>query len=259
MNIQNLIASGNTEQALIELCKYTNDGALLLSRFNANKRQFNMGMLENDTYQRANTQINYAALELASKITPSVSVNITNVTINFSSEKTFESSIESMPLDTLVAEVTKEFKGKPAMEAWLPLKNDYESYELLGRAFAPGYLSELKRKLVELYKVYWSDAKTEKDAQVKTAVDAIYKSLTKAESEAELKQVMVDLDIFAYENKGYERGIIRATSEMAETLEGNKMKLYREYRQDSYKSELAKIKAELTEISNRILKSLEGK
>lgn len=68
--IQQLIGEGRTEEALTQLVQLSNDGVLLLSRYNAGKRQFNNGMIEYSEWARIQAQLNYAALELANSLKP---------------------------------------------------------------------------------------------------------------------------------------------------------------------------------------------
>lgn len=68
--IQQLIGEGRTEEALTQLVQLSNDGVLLLSRYNAGKRQFNNGMIEFSEWSRIQAQLNYAALELANSLKP---------------------------------------------------------------------------------------------------------------------------------------------------------------------------------------------
>ena len=62
--IQQLIAEGRTDEALQKLADLHNDGILLLSRYNAGKKQYNNGLIDFNDWSRAQAQINYAALEL---------------------------------------------------------------------------------------------------------------------------------------------------------------------------------------------------
>ncbi len=66
--IQQLIAEGRTEEALALLAQHSSDAILLQARFNAGKKQYNMGLIEFSEWQRTQAQINYAALELASSV-----------------------------------------------------------------------------------------------------------------------------------------------------------------------------------------------
>lgn len=62
--IQELIALGNTEKALELLGQLTSDAVLLQNRYNSTKKQYNMGMIDFSEWSRAQTQINFAALEI---------------------------------------------------------------------------------------------------------------------------------------------------------------------------------------------------
>jgi len=66
--IQQLISEGRTEDALALLAQHTGDALLLQGRFNAGKKQYNMGMIEFGEWSRIQAQINYAALEMAGSI-----------------------------------------------------------------------------------------------------------------------------------------------------------------------------------------------
>jgi TIR domain/Effector-associated domain 11 len=63
--IQQLIATGQTEEALQLLVKSAPDAILLQARYNQGKKQYNMGLIEFGEWSRIQAQINYAALELA--------------------------------------------------------------------------------------------------------------------------------------------------------------------------------------------------
>ena len=63
--IQELIATGKTEEALELLKNCTDEALLLMARFSGLKRQYNMGMIDFGDWTRTQNQINYAALELA--------------------------------------------------------------------------------------------------------------------------------------------------------------------------------------------------
>ncbi|TNE61214.1 MAG: toll/interleukin-1 receptor domain-containing protein [Bacteroidetes bacterium] len=66
--IQQLIAEGRTEEALTMLAQQSSDALLLQARYNAGKKQYNMGLIEFSEWQRTQAQINYAALELANSL-----------------------------------------------------------------------------------------------------------------------------------------------------------------------------------------------
>ncbi|MBK9337377.1 MAG: toll/interleukin-1 receptor domain-containing protein [Lewinellaceae bacterium] len=63
--IQQLISEGRTEEALVLLAQQSSDALLLQARYNAGKKQYNMGLIEFSEWGRVQAQINYAALELA--------------------------------------------------------------------------------------------------------------------------------------------------------------------------------------------------
>jgi len=66
--IQQLIAEGRTEEALALLAQHSSDALLLQARYNAGKKQYNMGLIEFSEWQRTQAQINYAALELSNSV-----------------------------------------------------------------------------------------------------------------------------------------------------------------------------------------------
>lgn len=66
--IQQLISSGQTEEALQLLVKSAPDAILLQARYNQGKKQYNMGLIEFSEWSRIQAQINYAALELAGSL-----------------------------------------------------------------------------------------------------------------------------------------------------------------------------------------------
>lgn len=66
--IQQLIAEGRTEEALALLAQHSSDALLLQARYNNGKKQYNMGLIEFNEWQRTQAQINYAALELSNSV-----------------------------------------------------------------------------------------------------------------------------------------------------------------------------------------------
>lgn len=63
--IQELISLGKTEEALELLGQITTDAVLLQSRYNATKKQYNMGTIDFGEWSRAQAQINFAILDIA--------------------------------------------------------------------------------------------------------------------------------------------------------------------------------------------------
>lgn len=68
--IQQLIAEGRTEDALALLVKHNSDAVLLQARYNQAKKQQNMGMIDFGEWSRVQSQVNYAALEMAGQVKP---------------------------------------------------------------------------------------------------------------------------------------------------------------------------------------------
>lgn len=66
--IRNLIASGNTEKALELLASIDREALLLQAQLNIGKKNYNMGLVEHSEWQRIQTKINFAALDLADKL-----------------------------------------------------------------------------------------------------------------------------------------------------------------------------------------------
>ena len=66
--IQQLISTGQTEEALQLLVKSAPDAILLQARYNQGKKQYNMGLIEFGEWSRVQAQVNYAALELAGSV-----------------------------------------------------------------------------------------------------------------------------------------------------------------------------------------------
>ncbi|MFN0213150.1 MAG: TIR domain-containing protein [Saprospiraceae bacterium] len=66
--IQQLIASGQTEDALQLLVAHNaNDAVLLQARYASGKKNYNMGLIGFDDWSRLQAQVNYALLEVADK------------------------------------------------------------------------------------------------------------------------------------------------------------------------------------------------
>lgn len=63
--IQQLISEGRTEDALALLAQQTTDALLLQARYNAGKKQYNMGLIDFTEWSRVQAQINFATLEMA--------------------------------------------------------------------------------------------------------------------------------------------------------------------------------------------------
>ena len=276
--IQQLIAEGHTEEALALLVKHNSDVVLLQARYNQAKKQQNIGLIDFGEWSRVVSQTNYAALEMAGniKISGSNNVVISNVsdsqiiintkvqnnvkvTINFSSVDTFKESINRLDLPTLISLATSEFKGKEAMKAWLPIKQEYDSYELLGTPFVPGYLTMVKEKLVAIYDEFWTKISDKQKTKVKSAVKAIYNSLISGKTEDIIRICIDDLMVFFYENEDYNHHnyAVDQCEEYVQVLDSPKLKLFKQKRPESYTEELERIHSELVAISNKILLNLE--
>jgi hypothetical protein len=66
--IQQLIAEGHTEEALRLLVQANPDAILLQSQFYGAKKQYSLGVLEFAEFGRIQARVNFAALEMASKL-----------------------------------------------------------------------------------------------------------------------------------------------------------------------------------------------
>ena len=65
--IQQLIANGQTKEALNLLVQISDDAVLLQSQFSNGERQFNLGTIDFSEWQRIQARVNFAALELVGK------------------------------------------------------------------------------------------------------------------------------------------------------------------------------------------------
>ena len=65
--IQQLIAAGQTKDALELLVKMNPDALLLQAQYNNGEKQFNLGLVEFSEWQRIQSRVNFAALEMAGK------------------------------------------------------------------------------------------------------------------------------------------------------------------------------------------------
>ena len=65
--IQQLIAAGQTKEALHLLVQITGDALLLQAQYNNGEKQFNLGLIDFGEWQRIQSRVNLAALEMASK------------------------------------------------------------------------------------------------------------------------------------------------------------------------------------------------
>ncbi len=260
--IRDLVSQNKLEQALLRLRVIYPDAVLLQAQYYQGEKQYRMSLIDFSEWSRVQSRISYAILQavgdnnitIANVNNSTVVINQT-VNINFSSLEGFKNSLNQLDLPTLVKEITQELKGKPAMQAWLPILQEYNSFELLGSPIAPGYISEVKEKLIAIYDEFWTKKKDTKKLQVATAVEAIYQSLIKGKTKEIIAEAITDFQVFFYENPGF-RGL-ETMNDLEEQLESPKMKLFQQKRPESYQAELDKIHAELVEISNRLLLNLE--
>jgi len=66
--ILQLISEGRTEEALALLAQFDGNAVLLQGRYNAGKRQYNMGTIEYGEWSRIQAQVNNAVIEMAGSI-----------------------------------------------------------------------------------------------------------------------------------------------------------------------------------------------
>lgn len=71
--IQQLIANGQTKEALNLLTQISGDALLLQAQYNNGEKQFNLGLIEFSEWGRIQARVNFAALELAAKSKPASS------------------------------------------------------------------------------------------------------------------------------------------------------------------------------------------
>lgn len=67
--IQQLIANGQTKDALQLLVQLNGDALLLQAQYNNGEKQFNLGLIEFSEWQRIQARVNFAALEMTGKAT----------------------------------------------------------------------------------------------------------------------------------------------------------------------------------------------
>ena len=65
--IQQLIANGQTKEALNLLVQMNGDALLLQAQYNNGEKQFNLGLIEFSEWQRIQSRVNFAALEMVGK------------------------------------------------------------------------------------------------------------------------------------------------------------------------------------------------
>jgi hypothetical protein len=65
--IQQLIAAGQTKEALQLLVQINGDALLLQAQYNNGEKQFNLGLIDFGEWQRIQARVNFAALEMAGK------------------------------------------------------------------------------------------------------------------------------------------------------------------------------------------------
>lgn len=71
--IQQLIAAGQTKDALNLLAKLNGDALLLQAQYNQGEKNFNLGLIDFSEWGRIQARVNFAALEMAGKVNPSPS------------------------------------------------------------------------------------------------------------------------------------------------------------------------------------------
>jgi len=257
MTISDFVAQNRLEDA-INLIKDPNERALLSNRLADLNRSERLGLLSFSEASLTRRQIVNSILNSSGatvNVNNFTNVNVNSVTLIFTSKESFKESLERIDLPTLVDLVTKEFTGKEAMKEWLPLYNEYNAFALLNQPVAPGYFSNLKTKLVDIYEKYYVAASEKKDNKIKSAIMAVYNSLLKDKSEHTIRECITDLQIFFYENPGFVG--INQMDEYEKYLDSDKMNLFRTKRPDSFNEELETIHSDLVQISNRIILNLE--
>lgn len=65
--IQQLIANGQTKDALLLLVQINGEALLLQAQYNNGEKQFNLGLIEFSEWQRIQARVNFAALEMVGK------------------------------------------------------------------------------------------------------------------------------------------------------------------------------------------------
>jgi len=125
--IQQLIATGQTEDALQLLAQATLDATLLQARYSQGKKQFNMALIDFGEWSRIQAQINYAVLELAGSMKTSAS-NPTQS--SGSSGQTTRSEAEKDLLDEITQEITQieALRKSYLSEISLEKKREKEAY-----------------------------------------------------------------------------------------------------------------------------------
>lgn len=256
MDIHSLISKGNTQEAIHYLLgtQYRDEVLLLSSRYNQVKKKENLGLC---TYQEAAIEynkINNALLQLI----PMQTV----ITINISTRQGFESSIKDLPIDKLVEVVTQEFTGKPVMEEWLPIKQEYDSYKLLNKVFPENYLGTIKNKLLVLYNKYWLESKNKDSERIKLSLNNIRKSLNGEINEKMLIDCLNNFLVFFITEKGEHDRPKFAGKEHIQSLkakiQSEDIQLLKELRPELFSDELRKIHSELITIVNRMIANIEG-
>lgn len=253
MTITDFVAQNRLEDA-IKLIANSNERALLSNQLADLNRSERLGLLSFSEASKSRARIVDAILSFSGNSTVNINTN-GNVTLVFTSKDSFKDSLERIDLPTLVDLVTKEFTGKEAMKEWLPLYHEYNSFSLLGQPVTPGYFSNLKTKLVDIYEKYYIANNEKKNNKIKTAIMAVYNSLLKDQSEATIRECITDLQVFFYENPNFVG--IDQMNQYEKYLDSDKMNLFRSKRLESFKEELEKIHSDLVQISNRIILNLE--
>lgn len=80
-----LISSGQTSEALAELAKYSADALLLQAQYNSGLKNYNLGLIDFGEWGRTQARVNLSALEIAKKLSGPITViqNVNYVYVNF--------------------------------------------------------------------------------------------------------------------------------------------------------------------------------
>jgi len=123
--IQQLISTGQTEEALQLLVKSAPDAILLQARYNQGKKQYNMGLIEFGEWSRIQAQVNYAALELAgsAKVTTSTAQTETSLSSSNSNSTSKKVFISYNHADRESADQIFDYLQKEGITAIIDVEN----------------------------------------------------------------------------------------------------------------------------------------
>jgi hypothetical protein len=259
MNIQNLIAAGRLKDALTELAKIHPDAILLKGQYTSAERENNLGLLDGGDWRRVVARITQSALELTRQYGGPVyvdnSVHVTAITINMTGTD-FAATVASIHMDALIAQCNAAFKGTELMSDYLDIVHSYQKQEAMGTAISPGFIKEIKGKIVDMYTRFIETKTSKKDQRQYEDLNEAHEILKKKQLDKdEVLEACDLLLIFLTDNPGYMGRTLIA--DVRREIDTDIMQTLAKRRPERYQEKIDEFHRELTAMINRILSSLE--